>query len=265
VALDSDTTEPLLVTETLGAVVVCRLNRPHKANAFNPELVRAVGRALLSAESDPSVRCLVLTGTGDRRFCSGRDLGAFDNGDPHPLAADVEEEAAFSRLLQGGAEIPMVAAVNASAVAGGFELVLSCDLAVAADTARFGLPETKRGLFPAGGGAYLAARIPLAVALELTMIGDTIDARRAHDLGLINRVVPPDHVLDEAIKLAWAIARNSPLGVRASRAIVRASVEDMARARQLGQQWQPRVFASNDAVEGGRAFVEKRSPEWTGT
>ena len=165
----------------------------------------------------------------------------------------------------GELTVPVVGAAQATAVAGGFELLLGCDVVVAADSAKFGVPEVKRSLFAAGGGVYISTRIPLAVALELTLTGDPIDAQRAYDLGLINRVVPADQVVDAAVELGERIAANGPLGLQATKLIVRAASTDMAKAKELYAEWQPKVFNSNDAKEGATAFVEKRDPVWTGT
>jgi enoyl-CoA hydratase/carnithine racemase len=186
----SPAAEPVLVSEQRGAVRVLRLNRPAARNALNPELMSELGLALTAAENDPEVRCVILTGTGDRAFCAGMDLRAFaERGTPSPR--NTEGAAAFGRFIQGKVSLPVVGAANATAVAGGFELLLGCDVVVASDQASFGLPEVKRGLFAAGGGVFISTRIPLAVALELTLTGDPVDAQRALALGLINRVVPP--------------------------------------------------------------------------
>jgi enoyl-CoA hydratase len=253
------------VTERRGSVLVLRLNRPEARNALNHELIAALGRALEQAASDSGVRCMVLTGTGDRAFCAGMDLRGFSEG-AQASEDDQAAIAAFRRFAQGQpAPVPVIGAAQATAVAGGFELLLACDLVVAAEEAKFGLPEVKRGLFAAGGGVLIGSRLPLAVALELTMTGDTVDARRAYELGLVNRVVPAGEVLDAAIGLAEAIARNGPLAVDVTREIVRASSEDMARARDLLTASVPKVFQSNDAKEGATAFIERRDPVWTGT
>jgi enoyl-CoA hydratase/carnithine racemase len=157
-----------------------------------------------------------------------------------------------------------VAAANGSALAGGLELLLGCDVIVASSDATFGLPEVKRGLFPGGSGTMLGQRIPLGVALELTMTGRSIDATRAFDLGLVNEVAPPAGVLDAAMALAGEIAANAPLGVAACKELVRLNVVDAERARERLREWQPVVFGSDDAVEGATAFVERRDPVWRG-
>jgi enoyl-CoA hydratase len=157
---------------------------------------------------------------------------------------------------------PIIAAVNGTAVAGGFELVLACDLAVVADHAKFGLPEVKRGLVAAGGGTNLPRRIPLALALELALTGETFDAARALELGLVNRVVPGDRVLDEALALAGLIARNGPLALRVTKELMLAQAQGAGRD-EIGAATAG-VFASADAKEGATAFAEKREPRWTG-
>jgi enoyl-CoA hydratase/carnithine racemase len=262
---DSDTdtkAERVLITERRGAVVVLRLNRPEARNSLNPELLTAVGLGMIEAEKDPDVRAVVLTGTGDKAFCAGMDLRAFAEGGT--VGGSKEGMQGFARFTQGQIGVPIVGAANATAVAGGFELLLGCDVVVASEAAKFGLPEVKRGLFAAGGGVFISTRIPLAVALEMTLTGDPIDAARAQSLGLINQVVPPAEVLDAAVALAERIARNGPLGLRATKELVRTASTNLEKARSLAAEWQPRVFGSEDAKEGATAFIEKRDPVWQG-
>lgn len=257
------TTEPVLVQEQRGAVRVLRLNRPEARNALSPELISALSDAFEDAEADASTRCVVLTGTGERAFCAGMDLRVFA---ATGMAAERRSAGAgtFGRLMRGEIRIPVVGAANATAVAGGFELLMGCDVVVASEHARFGLPEVKRGLFAAGGGVFLTTRIPLAVALELTLTGDSIDADRALALGLVNRVVPPDQVLGAAVELAERISHNGPLALEATKLLGRTAITDMAKAQELLAEWQPKVFDSADAKEGATAFIERRDPVWTG-
>lgn len=257
--------EPVLVREQRGAVLVLRMNRPDARNALNRALLTALGDALADAEADDATRAVVLTGTGDRAFCAGMDLRDFAEGNaPLPDEDQPEEMSVFGRFMGGDYPLPVVGAANATAMAGGFEVLLACDLVVASEEAKFGLPEVKRALFPAGGGVFLGTRIPLAIALELTLIGDPIDAARAASLGLVNRVVPADQVLDTAIELAERVARNGPLAIQATKELVRLAVDDVDRARARQAEWQPRIFESEDAREGATAFVEKREPVWRG-
>jgi enoyl-CoA hydratase len=260
----TDGAKEVLVTEQRGLVRLLRLNRPEARNALNPELIAVLGLALTAAEEDDRTRAVVLTGTGDRAFCSGMDLRGFTEG-AEGAKADPKGMAAFFRFTKGEIGVPVIGAAQATAVAGGFELLLGCDVVVASETASFGLPEVKRGLFAAGGGVFIANRIPLALALELTLTGDLIDASRAAAIGLINQVVPADQVVDAAVALAERIAANGPLAIRATREMVWAAAGNLEQARQLATEWQPKVFGSNDAKEGATAFIERRDPVWTGT
>ncbi len=261
-AMGEVTGEPELVAEQRGPVAVLRLNRPEARNALTPSLMQALGAALVEAEGTPDVRAVVLTGTGDRAFCAGMDLKSFAAGDIG--LDDGDESRAFQRLLRGQSTVPVVGAANATAVAGGFELLLGCDLIVLADGARVGLPEVKRGLFAAGAGTLLGARLPLPIALELALTGDTIDADRARALGLANAVVPADRVVPVALEYAERIAANAPLALQATKELVRLGVNDLATWQERQRHWQPLIFASEDAREGAVAFAEKRSPQWRG-
>jgi enoyl-CoA hydratase len=252
--------EPVLVQEKHGSTLVLRLNRPDARNALTPALINALGDALVTAESDAGTRAIVLTGTGDRAFCAGMDLASFASGEPLG-----DGGALLMRFMRGEITVPVVGAANATAVAGGFELLLGCDVVVASSRAKFALPEVKRGLIAAGGGTFLGTRIPLAVALELTLTGDPIDAERAYALGLVNQVVEPGEVLDAALALAQRIAANGPLALRATKELVRTAPSDAAGAWARLTEWQPRIFASDDAKEGATAFLEKRDPVWRGT
>lgn len=252
-----------LVRERRRAVLIARLNRPDARNALDVEMIRGISAAITDAENDPGIGAIVLTGTGDRAFCAGMDLAAFAAAGETDLG-DHDATRGFFRLIEGNVSIPLVGAANATAVAGGFELLLGCDVIIASSEAEFGLPEVKRGLFPAGGGTFLGARIPLGVALEMALTGDRISARRALDLGLVNAVVPPDEVLAAAVAMAERISANGPLGLAAVKELVRLGVTDSARARERLREWQAVVFSSEDAKEGAAAFVEKRPPVWKG-
>jgi enoyl-CoA hydratase/carnithine racemase len=257
------TDEDELVRERHGAVLVGRLNRPDARNALTPALMAQIGSVIVDAEADPEVRAVVLIGTGEKAFCAGMDLRAFASGQSMGTADDAGTQG-FHRLLRGEAVVPVVGAANATAIGGGFELLLGCDVIVASSEAKFGFPEVKRGLFPAGGGTWLGTRIPLGVALEMTLTGDSIDAARAYELGLVNAVVAPGDVLASALGFAERVAANGPLGVAAVKELVRASVVDPARAAERLRHWQQTVFTSEDAKEGATAFVEKRTPVWQG-
>lgn len=243
-----------------GAVAVIRLNRPEKRNALDRDTIDALGNALIAAEEDRSVRAVVLTGAGDRAFCAGMDLSGVGGEKREPTPGSRRYQTFLSTLYPK----PIIGAANATAVAGGFELLLACDLIVAAEHADFALPEVKRGLVAGAGGTLLPYRIPMAVAVELALTGEAITAARAYELGLVNRVVPHDQVLPEAIRLASAIAANSPSAVRITKELLYDTREMTAE-----QCWArirdviPAVLASPDALEGARAFLERRAPQWS--
>lgn len=247
-----------LISQRHEQILVLTINRPEQRNALTPELMRNMGRALAEAAQDPEIRCIVLAGAGDRAFCAGMDLKAFAGGQMELEDGKTGLEVFTQQIYPK----PIIAAVNGAAVGGGFELMLACDLSVAAEHAVFGLPEVKFGMVAAGGGTRLPRRIPLGVALELALTGDPIDAIRAQSLGLVNRVVPASQVLGEAIRLADRIAANAPLAVAATKKLM---VEETGEGTwtHITQTCEP-VFTSEDAQEGAKAFTEKRPPQWKG-
>jgi enoyl-CoA hydratase len=202
-----------------------------------------------------------LTGAGDKAFSAGMDLKAFAAGE-FPIT-----DKGFGGITERDFPKPLIAAANGAALAGGFEILISCDMVVAAEHAKFGIPEAARGLIAGGGGLIrLPKRIPLAVAYEMALTAEPIDAHRAYELGLVNRVVPGEKVLDEAVALAERIAKNAPLAVRTSKYV-------MKKSRELSEEecWLLNTEAfgiigrSSDAMEGAVAFAEKREPNWQGT
>jgi len=251
---------PILERERRGRVEVLRLNRPEARNAMSPELSAAIEAALDDVERDRDVAAVVLTGAGPV-FCAGADLKVVARGEGQRI---MTKRGGFGGLVQRDFPKPVIAAVNGLAVAGGFELVLACDLVVASEEAGFGLPEVSRGLLAAAGGPIrLAKRVPLAVALEVGMTGEPLSAQRAFQLGLVNRVVPAARVVAEAVDLADRIDRNSPTAVRVTRQLVRGAVDATeAEGWRMTAQAAAEVMASGDAIEGSTAFVEKRSPRW---
>ena len=252
----------VLLSKREGQVEVLTLNRPEQRNALTSELMEALSSALEEAERSSDVRVVILTGAGNKAFCAGMDLKDFVAG---PGDRVPRSTACFETFIEGRFPKPVIAAVQGTAVAGGFELMLSCDLAVVSRTARFGIPEVKHGLFPGGGGVLLPSRIPLAVALELGLTGDTIDAQRVEQLGLANRVVAPEDVMGMALELARRIAANAPLGVAATKELMWACAQEgVASVRPKVQEAIRQVFNSADAREGALAFAEKRPARWLG-
>jgi len=235
---------------------VMTLNRPDQRNALNAELADALAASLAELDQDAELTAGVLTGNG-KNFCAGMDLKEF---------ATVGPPAALGPIFQNGSEKPLIGGVHGPVLAGGFELALVCDLLVASDDASFGVPEVKRGLLAAGGALIrLASRLPYAVAMEMALTGDPIDAAAAERYGLVSTVVAQDRVVDEAIALAERIAANAPLSIAASKQMVRNSV-----GRTEAEGWAEqgplagKVFSSKDSIEGAIAFAEKRQPNWQG-
>lgn len=246
-----------------GHIGLVRLNRPDKRNAVNGDLAAAMDWIVKETERNPEIRVVILASTSDGAFSAGADLSEISKGRGHTLSTPDGGFAGFARAQR---EKPWIAAVAAPALAGGCELALSCDMIVASDNSRFGLPEVKRGLFAGAGGVFrLTRRLPAAIAYELIATGDPIDAPRAHALGLVNRLTTADKVLDEAITLAKAISVNAPLSVRESLKVSRMSF-DMAEEDlwKISNKTSAMVFSSEDAKEGPVAFLEKRAPVWKG-
>jgi len=254
------TEAPEVLTERRDGVLVITINRPHAKNALTQGVALAVAAAIDELESDDSLRVAVLTGAGGT-FCAGMDLKGFLRGESPSI-----EGRGLAGITLAPPRKPLIAAVEGWALAGGFEILLACDMVVAAETARFGVPETKRALVAGAGAAMLLPkRIPLPIALELLLTGDPITAQRAYDLGLVNRLSPEGGALEEALRLAAVVAANGPLAVAASKEIARSSADWTTEEgwKRQTEIMQP-VFTSEDAREGATAFAEKREPVWKG-
>jgi enoyl-CoA hydratase len=246
-----------------GHVALVTLNRPDARNAINSTVAHALEAIVEETEADPDIWVVVLTGAGSGVFCAGADLKEVAAGRGPELFTERGGFAGFTHAERGK---PWIAAVNGKALAGGCEIVLACELVVAAEDAAFGLPEVLRGLTAAAGGMYRLPRaLPRNLALELIMTADPLDARRAHEHGLVNRLVPAERVVAEALALAARITRNAPIAVRESLRVARQAADlSEAELRALTKQARDRVAASEDYKEGPRAFIEKREPRWTG-
>jgi crotonobetainyl-CoA hydratase len=244
------------------AVRVLTLNRPHVLNAISTSLGAALHDALVAADAEAGVRCILLTATGERAFCAGGDL-------KQEVAADGPAPGNDSRVITDALRHrpgkPLLAAVNGLAYGGGFELLLACDLVVCAEHATFALPEVSRGRLATGGGLV---RLPRLVgprrALQLILTGAPIDAATALAWGLVNQVTPPGHEFDTALALARTIAANAPVALRLSKETVLDTMRATeAEAWQINDAAFSAVRRSPDAEEGLRAFAEGRAPVWT--
>lgn len=246
-----------------GHIALVTLNRPEKRNAINGAMTAALDYLVKRIESDDHVRVAILTSSIAAVFCAGADVAEIARNGADSLSTP---DGGFAGFHAAKRNKPWIAAVAGAALGGGCELCLACDMIVAAEGASFGLPEVKRGLFAAAAGAYrLPKRIPQNIAMELIATGNPISAERAQSLGLVNRIAPPGQALAEAVRLAGEIAVNAPLAVRESLKLARlATLRSEDELRALSRAAASVVFGSEDAKEGGRAFLERRSPQWLG-
>mgnify|MGYP001826610720 FL=1 len=249
-----------VLVDVADGIMTVTLTRPEAKNAANKALAEGVAAAMDELDSNDDIRVAILTGAGGT-FCSGMDLKAFVSGETPTV-----EGRGFGGLTEKPPAKPLIAAVEGYALAGGLELMISCDLIVAADTAKFGIPEVKRGLAAAAGGLVrLPRQVPPRLAMELALTGDFVSAGRAAEMGLINRVVPDGTALDAAKELAATICANGPLAVKVSKQVMAESADWSS-----DEMWEKQqalvmpVFTSEDAIEGATAFAEKRAPNWKG-
>ncbi len=248
--------------EQRGPFAVITINRPEARNAVNGDVAKGIEEAIDRLEEDDAIWVGILTGVPPV-FCAGADLKEINAGNAAGLAT---AKGGFAGFVQRERTKPVIAAVDGPALAGGTEIVLASDLVVASTTATFGIPEVKRSLVAGAGGLFrLGRKIPLNIAMELTLTGDPIDAARAHHFGLVNRLVEPGQALDEAIKLAEQICANAPVAVRESRKIVLEATnapDDIGW--RMSMEGMGVAMSSEDFAEGLTAFIEKRPPVWKG-
>ena len=249
-----------VITQVENGILIVTINRPQARNAINRATSEKIGAAMEELDENPDIRVGILTGAGGT-FCSGMDLKAFVSGESPAL-----EGRGFAGLVESLPEKPLIAAVEGYALAGGFEIALSCDLIIASKSAQFGVPEVKRGLVAAGGGLL---RLPTQtfhrLAMELALTGDFIDSARAYQTGLVNHVVEDGKALEAAIEMAEKICENGPLAVAASKKIVN-SARDWSNDEMFQKEkvLSTPILTSEDAIEGATAFAEKRTPQWKG-
>jgi enoyl-CoA hydratase/carnithine racemase len=248
-----------------GGIAVITINRPEKRNALDAEHYQALSEAWTRVRDDDAIRVAVVTGAGDKVFSAGADLKSWIG---RKVQMSEIWQTQKGMLLNRGLEIwkPVIAAINGHCLAGGMTLMLATDLRVAAEHATFALSEVKRGIIAANGGTQrLPQQLPHAIAMEMLLIGDAIDAQTAARWGLVNRVVPADKVMETALDLARRIAANAPLAVQAAKELaLRGSDQGLAAGLRFEQFVQHILQRTEDAAEGRQAFAEKRAPRFTG-
>jgi len=252
-----------ILVETRGRVGLITLNRPQTLNALNNQLLKELMDALEAFDRDETVGAVVITGNG-KAFAAGADIKELADKTTREMM-DSDHLATFGRIR--AIRKPVVAAVSGWALGGGFEIALSCDMIVASDTARFGLPEITLGVFPGAGGTQRLVRaVGKALAMEMILNDRKLTAQEALHHGLVNRVVPVDDYLNDALKLAEEIASRAPLALRAAKQLINHSYESfltdgLAEEKQVFYN----LFGTADQKEGMHAFIEKRAPNWTGS
>ena len=249
-----------LIVEVKDGVQIMTLNRPEAKNAATLAMSQAMVEALDELDRRDDLRIGIITGAGGT-FCAGMDLKGFLRGERPSVPGR-----GFAGITEKPPRKPVIAAVEGYALAGGFEVVLACDLIIAANNSNFGLPEVKRSLVAAAGGLLrLPQRLPYHIAMEYILTGGMLPAAEAHRLGLVNHLTEPGQALQKALELAAAIAANGPLATAASKQIVVESSE-WSRDEMFERQMKigGPVFTSADAREGATAFAEKRAPVWQG-
>jgi len=249
-----------VIVEQVERVQVISINRPEARNAVNREVTLAIAHAVDELDERSDLTLGIITGKGGN-FCAGMDLKAFLAGEDVTLPGR-----GIAGIVQRPPRKPMIAAVEGWALAAGFEIALSCDLVVAAENARFGVPEVKRGLVAAAGGLLrLPRNLPRAVAMQLALTGEPMTAVDAHRFGLVNELTAPGEALAGALDLARRITPNGPLAVQISKQILdKAGDWTVEEGFVLQEPFVDQILASDDAQEGARAFAEKRAPVWTG-
>ncbi len=259
-----------VLTEQRDRTLLITLDRPEKMNALNQELMEGLAAAWRRLDEDESIWVAILTGAGDRAFCSGRDLFAGTQGSweyhREQLAKGEKVPPRELRYTPDGVMKPVIAAVNGYSLAGGFALALACDLRIAADTARLGSMAVKRNLLGGGQIVRLTRYVPFAKALELLLLGDHISAAEAERIGLVNKVVSQAELLPTAFEWAEKICANGPLAVRSTKEVAyRGGLEqDFRSATRMEGEAYNRMLETEDVVEGHAAFRERREPVWKG-
>ena len=257
-----------LNVEKKDRIAYVTLNRPDRLNALTEAHWKQLADVWRALDDDPEVWVIIITGAGERAFCTGQDLKdvAATGPDAWDGAYSVEEPPGLPNIYEMYTSTPAIAAINGFCIAGGLEIALSCDIRVAAEHAQFGLQEVRWGIIPSGGGVdRLPRAMPMCIAMEMLLTGGRIDAQEAYRTGLINRVVPADQVMSAAEEIAEKICRNGPLAVRAIKeAVLRGYNLTMPQAFQFERVFSSLLNTTEDSIEGPLAFSEKRQPQFKG-
>jgi enoyl-CoA hydratase/carnithine racemase len=256
---------PEFITERRAAILWLTINRPDQRNAFNAAVIAGLAEGVRQAQQDRAIRAVVITATGDRAFCAGGDLGATASGAPFTVDPSNPRNFVvdFFKLLEG-CDVPVIARVNGAALAGGLGLMCACDLAIAADTAIFGVPEAQIGLFPMMILPYMLRIIPMRRLMDMCLTGRPLNASEALQLGLINEIAPASQLDEKLDALLAAVLKASPTAQRLGKHGLHA-MRDMSlrQAWEFAELMLPMMAATPDAAEGFQAFRERRLPDWT--
>ncbi|MCY1206046.1 2,3-dehydroadipyl-CoA hydratase [Variovorax boronicumulans] len=252
------------ITRPAPGVGLLTISRPEKYNAIDPATDHEIARAFAELDADAGVRCIVVTGAGNKAFCAGADIPELLPHLKRNVAAGRDDPQFCGITHRATTNKPVLAAINGVALGGGLELALACDMRIASASARFGLPEIKVGVLAGGGGCTRLPRtIPAALAAEMILTGEPIDARRALEAGLISQITAPDALIPRALEMAAVVASRAPLSVRACTALLRrARYDELQDALTDERRAFAGVLLSRDADEGVRAFAEKRTPRY---
>jgi enoyl-CoA hydratase len=241
------------------------MNRPKRLNALSQSLTHGLIEAFLLAAEDPDVWVIVLTAVGQQAFCAGADLKELgeDDAADRPFRSPMARNERLVMEVIAETYKPTIAAINGSAIGGGFELAMACDIRLAVPHARFGLPEAKVGMGAVFGSVMLPRLIPPGIALELMYTGEYVSAEKAQDWGLVNHIVAAEDLLDRTIELATRISENAPISIRRMKEMALKGLQ-LPLPAALRLDVGPNPYLSDDRQIGIRAFLDKDKPEWTG-
>ena len=252
--------------EKKNQIAVLTMNRPEAMNVVNGVMRKELKRLFLDFRDDTDARVLIITGSGEKAFSTGADLKEMAAHTSGEASADknISEEMSTVMSLNYGITKPIIAAINGLAIGGGLEIALGCDLRIASDNARMGFFEPKRGIMPSAGGVVRLPRmVPLAVAMEILLIGDLISSQEAYRVGLVNRVVPSSQLMNTAQQMAEKLVECAPLALKSIKQTVFNTL-DMSLNEALRGNFGSELFATDDVKEGTAAFIERRKPVWKG-